>query len=166
MSRLKYTPAEAQKYLTLLEATVSFLVETAAGFDEAELRWSPSERDWSMIEVLAHLRACAELWTYSIYAMLAEKQPSLPLLDERKWARTRRYTEATFAENYQVFALERSALLNVLRKLPEESWSRQCTIGERSHTVFSQTRRMALHEVEHQQQIQALVTGLSKRSES
>ena len=160
MPRLTYTPAEAEKYLTMLEDFAAFLKEVTARFNEDQQHWSPGQRDWSMIEVLAHLRACAEIWTHSIYAMLAEAQPTLPPLDERRWAKTRRYTDASYAANVQVFTLERAALLNVLRRLPEAGWIRAGQIEGRSHTVFSQTRRMALHEVEHRQQIEALMAGL------
>jgi hypothetical protein len=38
------------------------------------------------VEILAHLRACDDLWSHSIYAMLAQDNPALPLLDERRWA--------------------------------------------------------------------------------
>ena len=39
-------------------------------------------------------------------------------------------------------------------------WSRGAMIKDRRHTVFSQARRMALHEVTHCEQIEGLVKRL------
>ena len=108
--------------------------------------------------MVAHLRACADVWMFSIYAMLAEDEPALPDLDERKWAKVTAYTELEFYDLLQVYALQRAELINVLRDLPTESWARSATIAGRKHTVFSQVRRMALHEVEHCEQIEQSLT--------
>jgi hypothetical protein len=155
MPRIKITPAEIEKYLALLAATPERIAALTAGLDEARLRWSPSKKDWSVVEILAHLRACETVWTFSIYAMLSENNPALPLLDERRWAKAARYADASFADSFQQFSLKRAELLNALRHLPEEAWSRSATIEGRTHTVFSQSRRMALHEQEHAAQLEA-----------
>jgi hypothetical protein len=155
MPRSKITPAEIEKYLAMLAATPVRIAALTAGLDEARLRWSLSKKDWSVVEILAHLRACEAVWTHSIYAMLTEENPTLPLLDERRWAKAARYADASFADSFQQFSLKRDELLNVLRHLPEETWSRSADIAGRSHTVFSQVRRMALHEAEHEAQLEA-----------
>jgi hypothetical protein len=46
--------------------------------------------------------------------------------------------------------------LAVLRALPPESWPCSADIAGRGRTVFSQARRMALHEKEHWVQLEAL----------
>jgi hypothetical protein len=155
MPRSKITPAEIEKYLAMLAETPVRIAALTAGLDEARLRGSPSKKDWSVVEILAHLRACEAVWTHSIYAMLTEDNPTLPLLDERRWAKAARYADAAFAASFQQFSLRRDELLHVLRQLPEEAWSRSASIAGRTHTVFSQTRRMALHEGEHVTQFEA-----------
>ena len=52
--------------------------------------------------------------------------------------------------------LQRKELLNVLRELPPEGWEKAAIIEGRRHNVFSQTRRMALHEAEHCAQMEAM----------
>ncbi len=101
--------------------------------------------------MLAHLRAC------SIYAMLAEDHPVLPLLDERRWAKVVRYAEEDFHPAFQVFATQRGELLHVLRGLAGDSWMRTGEIAGRAISVFGQARRMALHEVEHCDQIERML---------
>lgn len=153
MPRLKPTPDEIQKYGEMLETTPRSITRLVTNVSEERLRWSPSKKDWSAVEVLAHLRACEELWSYSIYAMLGETTPTLALLDERRWAKTTQYATLDFRSSFQVYALRRLELLHVLKDLPEAAWERTAVIEGRSHSVFSQVRRMALHEVEHIQQI-------------
>lgn len=157
MSRLKATPAEIEKHLALLAETPQRLATAVAGLDDAHLSRRPAERTWSAVEVLAHLRACDEVWSFSIYAMLAQDAPVLPLLDERRWAKTLRYADLGFVRSLQAFGLRRGELLHVLRQLPAESWQRSGVIEGRTHTVFSQVRRMALHEAEHCEQIETLL---------
>jgi hypothetical protein len=152
------TPSEIQKQLALLEATPGRIAACADGLDETRLRESPSKRVWSAVEVLAHLRACADLWSYSIYAMLAEATPTLALLDERRWSKALYYADRSFANALQREKLERAQLIHVLRDLPYESWMRAAVIAERRHTVFSQARRMALHEAEHCNQLETLLS--------
>ena len=159
---MKITPAEITKYLALLEEFPRTVAARTAGLSEAQLRWSPSKKDWSVVEVLAHLRACAEIWSFSIYAMLAENKPVFPLLDERRWTKAARYATFEFQPAFQIFCLQRQELIAVLKPLDIETWARSANIEGRNHTVFSQTRRMALHETEHLDQIQALLDGLQK----
>lgn len=152
----KITPAEIQKHRQLLEATLTRIEVVTTGQDETALSYAPDKKTWSVVEILAHLRGCADLWTYSIYATLTENEPTLPLIDERNWAKTVRYATLTFSLSFQTFQLQRHDLLRVLHQLPEEAFHRSGMIGDRRHTVFSQMRRMALHEAEHCDQIEAL----------
>ncbi|MGQ0603555.1 MAG: DinB family protein [Anaerolineales bacterium] len=154
----KVTPTEIQKHLALLEETPRRLAACTAKLSDAQLHTAPGPKAWSAAETLAHLRACADVWTHSIYAMLAESAPQLALLDERRWAKATRYAELKFRKSLQAFTLQREELLHVLLSLPLESWTRSATIAGRSHTVFSQARRMALHEAEHCAQIETLTT--------
>jgi hypothetical protein len=79
-------------------------------------------------------------------------------INERKWAKVTRYAELPFHKSFQAFSLQRENLVSVLRSLPFESWERSVMIFERKHTVFTQTRRMAKHEIVHLEQIQALLS--------
>jgi DinB family protein len=159
---MKITPAEIAKYLVMLEEFPLTLAALTAGLSEEQLRWSPGKKEWSIVEVLAHLRACTEIWSFSMYAMLAEDKPVFPLLDERRWAKAARYATFDFQPSFQLFCLQRQELIAVLKPLDIETWARSANIEGRNHTVFSQARRMALHETEHLDQIQALLDNLIK----
>jgi hypothetical protein len=149
-----------EKYLALLEQTPRRIAVASSNLDEVSLRFSAGSREWSAMQILSHLRACEELWSFSIYAMLVYEHPVLPLLDERIWAKTARYDSLTFRDLLQTFSLKRGELLGVLRPLPLERWLRAADIGGRAHTVFSQVRRMALHEAEHCEQMHTFLGKL------
>lgn len=146
---MKATPAEIENYLGILSETPQRIGKVAKGLDEARLQFKADSKSWSANDILAHLRSCADLWTHSIYAMLAENEPVFSDINERKWAKVTRYVDVPFEESFQAFSLQRANLVRVLKALPLESWERPAIIFERKHTVFTQTRRMAKHEQEH-----------------
>jgi hypothetical protein len=154
---MKATSAEIEKFIQILSETPLRIGQATKGLDEARLQFKSDKKSWSANDILAHLRSCADLWTHSIYAMLAENEPVFSDIDERKWARVTRYAELPFAESFQAFSLQRQNLLHVLKALPFESWERSALIFERRHTVFTQTRRIAKHEQEHATQIESLL---------
>ena len=159
---MKATSSEIEKYLRMISETPHRILGSATGPEEAHLQSKSDEKPWSANDILAHLRSCADLWTHSIYAMLAENGPVFSDIDERKWAKVTRYAELPFKESFQAFSLQRENLLRVLRALPFESWERSAMIFERKHTVFTQVRRMAKHEKEHCEQMESLLQSKDK----
>src|SRR5690349_20507791 len=112
---MKATPSEIDKYLGIISETPQRIARVAGGLDETRLQFKAARKSWSANDILAHLRACSDLWTHSIYVMLAEHQPAFSDIDERKWAKVTRYAELPFGESFQVFSLQRENLLRVLR---------------------------------------------------
>ncbi len=89
--------------------------------------------------------------------MLAEDHPTLPHVSPRTWVRKTDYLKLDFHESLQAFVHQRAELLDTLKNLNFEAWSRGAIIKGRNHTVFSQARRMAHHENEHCEQLEALL---------
>ncbi len=108
---MKATPAEVKKYLQALEEVPHRLAKLSKGTDEARLQFRPDPKSWSVNDILAHLRSCANVWPHSIYAMLAENEPVLPDINERKWAKVTRYADLSFAESFQAYSLQRADFL-------------------------------------------------------
>ncbi len=150
------TLPDIQKYLELLADTPRRLTAASAGVDESRLRLKPDPSGWSAVDALAHLRACADVWGDSIESMLAEDEPKLSDLHPRQWVKRTDYPSLSFADSLQAFTRQRKKLLELLKPLRFEDWSRGAMIGERRHTIFTQTRRMAQHEAEHCAQVEAL----------
>jgi hypothetical protein len=154
---VKATPSEVQKYLRLVSESPQRIALLVKGLDEDRLQLRADAKSWSANDILAHLRSCADLWTHSIYAMLAESEPTFSDINERKWAKVTRYAELPFHRSFQAYSLQRESLVNVLKDLPSNSWERSALIFERRHTVFTQTRRLAKHETEHLEQLEVVL---------
>src|SRR5512144_116480 len=161
---MKATTSEINKYLQDLDEVPHRIQAVTQALGDARLRFKPDKNSWSVNDTLAHLRSCADLWTHSIYAMLAEREPEFSDINERKWAKVTRYAELPFEESFQVFSLQRKNLLHVLQTLAFESWERSAIIFGRKHTVFTQARRMAKHENEHVEQLESLLRDLARTS--
>ena len=69
------TPRTTEQILTMLAATPAHLAGLTEGLPPAQLQAPPEPSEWSARDMLAHLRACADMWGGCIVAMLAEDRP-------------------------------------------------------------------------------------------
>lgn len=159
MSRLIGTQQEINQLMVSLGETLERIKETTAGQSPAVLNRVPGSKEWSAVDILAHLRACADLWTYSIYAMLSIDHPELQEIHPRQWQRVLGYANLDFYKSYEAFHIQRQQLLSILKTLPVDGWQRSALIGSRKHTIYSQARRLDQHEQNHCQQIERLFLG-------
>jgi uncharacterized damage-inducible protein DinB len=160
---MKVTPAEIEKYLKWLEETPHAIAEATRGLAESRLYNKTDQNVWSIHEILAHLRSCADVWGSTIDTMLMEDRPTLPDLHPRTWSKETNYLELSFQESFQAFVSQRKKLLLTLKELSFDDWPRSAMIGGRQHTVFTQVRRMAKHEKEHRGQIESLLQSTAQR---
>ncbi len=150
------TEANIVEVLALAESTPQRLRASTLGLDDTRLSTSHSPDEWSPLQILNHLRACEEVWTHSVYAMLAHDTPRLKEIHPRQWIKTTNpYTTQPFSSGLQVFTLRREALLITLRGLSISDWERDCRIDRKTHTVYSHIRRLVLHEKTHCEQVEA-----------
>jgi len=154
---MRATLPEIEQYLKLLEETPRRIKRLTGSMDEARLQRRTEKERWSVNDILAHLRSCADVWGDSIAAMLAEENPRVPYRHPRQWIKKTDYLELPFHESFQAFIVQRRKLLRVLKPLSPKAWSRAATIQGREHTVFTQVRRMAMHESVHCEQIESLL---------
>jgi hypothetical protein len=153
---LKSSAKEIDRILAALEEHPLRLAQHL-GLPADKLALAPASQGWSPTQILAHLRACADLWTHSMYAMLAENEPGMSDINERKWAKVARYEEWPFVDLLRGFTDQRATLMRVLRALPPAGWERSVLIAGRRHTIFTQARRMAKHEAGHLEQIEEIL---------
>jgi hypothetical protein len=153
-----------EQALALLEATPPRLAALTDGVTPAQLRAAPAPDEWSANDVLAHLRACADMWGKYIMAMLAEDRPTLRAVNPRTWIEQTNYRELDFRPSLRAFTSQRSELLTVLKPLPAEGWSRSAIVTGAGKplalTVLSYAQRLARHERPHVKQIERIVTTL------
>ena len=157
-------PLTSEQVLTLLAATAPGIAALTAGLPPAHLHTRPTPDEWSANEVLAHLRACSDVWGGCIAAMLAQDTPTLRAVNPRTWIRKTDYPEQDFQPSLHAFATQRTELLAVLEPLPPEGWSRAATVTGAGkaleRTVLSYAQWLARHERPHVKQIERIVDTL------
>ena len=149
--------SEIRAVLTLLSDTPKKIARIAQGLNEQQLHRQPDVDAWSAQEIVAHLRACAEVWGRSIDRMLTEDHPTIRYVSPRGWITKTDYLQQNFRETLRGFSEQRAGLVTRLRKLPSSGWTRCATFTGstlgRDGTVLSYATRIADHEVRHLDQL-------------
>ena len=153
-----------EQVLTLLAETPPRIAALTTGLAPAQLHTPPKYDGWSANDVLAHLRACADVWGNCIVAMLAEDTPTLRAVNPRTWIKQTDYLELEFRPSLHAFATQRADLLAVLEPLPIDAWSRAGTVTGAGkvleRTVLFYAQWLARHERQHVKQVECIVNTM------
>jgi hypothetical protein len=153
-----------EQVLTLLAETPPRLAALTAGISPAQLHTAPSRDAWSANAVLAHLRACADVWGGCMLTMIAENAPTLRAVNPLTWIKKTDYLELEFRPSLRSFTKQRADLLAVLELLPREAWSRAATVQGAGkvleRTVLFYAQWMAGHERSHVKQVGRIVNEM------
>ena len=154
-------PLTGEQILTMLAETPPRIAAVTAGLQPDQLQTSHNHDEWSARDVLAHLRACADMWGSCIVAMLAEDRPTIKAVNPTTWIKKTDYLEQDFQPSLQAFTTQRAELLAVLEPLPPEGWSRAATVTGAGRvlerTVLFYAEWLARHERPHVKQIERIV---------
>lgn len=160
----------SEQVLAMLAATPPRIGALTAGLPPAHLQTAPAHDAWSANDVLAHLRACADVWGACIAAMLAEDRPTLRATNPTTWIRNTDYREQAFRPSLRAFTTQRAELLALLEPLPPDGWSRAATITGAGkvleRTVLFYARWLAGHERTHLKQIERIVNTMRTEQRS
>jgi DinB superfamily len=158
-----------EQVLTLLAATPPRITALTADLSPAQLHTPPTHDGWSANEVLAHLRACADVWGNCIMAIIAEDRPVLRAVNPRTWIKQTDYLELEFRPSLRAFATQRAELLAVLSPLPIDAWSRAATVTGAGkvleRTVLFYAQWLARHERPHVKQVARIVNTITAQTE-
>jgi hypothetical protein len=149
-----------EEVLTLLAETPRRIGALTAGLAPALLHNAPNDDEWSANDVLAHLRACADVRGEPIVAIIAEDTPTLRAVDPRTWIKDTNYPELEFRRSLRAFAAQRADLLAVLEPLQRDGWSRRARVTGAGQVlerdVLFYGRWLAGHERTHVKQIERI----------
>lgn len=150
--------------LTLLAEAPSRIAALTAGLKPAQLNNAPKPGEWSVNEVLAHLRSCADVRGDIIPTILAEDHPTLRAIDPRTWIKQTNYLDMDFRPSFEAFARQRAELLAILEPLPLAAWSRAATVTGAGkileRTVLFYAQWLAGHERQHVKQVKRIVNAV------
>lgn len=145
-----------EQVLTLLAETPRRIATLTAGLVPAQLHTAPNHDEWSANDVLAHLRACADVWGSCIEVIIAQDTPTIRAVNPTTWINSTDYLEQKFQPSLHAFASQRTDLLAVLEPLAQEVWSRAATV-----TGGGKPRERTVHAYAHASI--AMATPLSRR---
>ena len=162
------TPLTIDQVLMRLAEQPKEIVAFTAGQPRARLHRSPSRGEWSVNDVLAHLRSCSDIWGRYIRTIIAEDRPTIRAMNPTTWIKSTNYPELEFAPSFRSFTKQRAELLALLRPLPKAAWSRSAMVTgagrPRERTVLEYAQWLANHERTHVKHIARIVSGSSRRT--
>ena len=127
--------------------------------------------EWTAVDVLAHLRCCADARGDFIPRILATKRPTLRAIDPRTLFKTTPYRALEFADSLRAFTRQRARHLKLLRSLSDAEWERTAIVTggglARERTVFFYAQWLARHEPAHVRHIErSSISGPRSRASS
>ncbi len=125
------------------------------GVAEAVLRHRPGEGEWSIKEIVGHLRDSAEVWHKRIYTTASLTDPRFPSFDGEAWVRDRFYWEADLRHMIEEMREWRSKTVEVLTRTVD--WTRLGQHGDIGRRTMKQwAEYMVEHEAGHIESIRSL----------
>jgi DinB superfamily len=153
-----------EQILSILRDTPDRLSGLTGDLTESKLHAAPEPGEWSVTEIAAHLRSCADVWGEAIETIAATDHPTIRAVSPSTWIKSTDYRELAFASSLQAFGKQRDQLLALLGQLPDQGWSRSATVLGAGRpleiTVHSYADRMARHERTHWRQVAKTVRAL------
>lgn len=149
-----------EKTMTILPDTPSRIAALTANLTPEQLRTRPADDAWSVVDVLAHLRACSDVWGDCIATILAEDHPTIRAVNPRTWVKSTDYPSLAFQPSLDAFTAKRKKLLPMLEALSPEQWQRSATVtgagAPLQRTVHFYAQWLARHERSHYKQFKQL----------
>ena len=159
-------PLTIEQVLALLAETPARIAAATRGLTEVELHTSPVRGEWSVNEVLAHVRACADVRGEPIRMIVAEDHPTFRAVNPRTWIKETDYQDLEFRRSFRVFTKQRTDLLALLRPLPRKGWARAATVtgagAALERTVLFYAEWVARHERPHARQVEQIADTIRK----
>ncbi len=150
-------PLTEARIIALLAGYPAKVYSLVMPLAEEELRWRPQEGEWSLKEVVCHLRDSAERLGERLQRVATEDNPFLPAFDENALVHELNYQEALLPVVLMRYSEHRQVTLDLLRSLSATAWVRQGTHQERGPQTFREiAETMTNHEVDHLEQMRKL----------
>jgi uncharacterized damage-inducible protein DinB len=133
--------------LDALKATPDTLTGLLVGVGAEEARSARGgDENWSVVEVICHLRDAEEFFIKRYQAMRDQDDPAIIGYDQAALARERNYKNANLEAALESFKTYRQQALTELSKLTPDQWQRTGQHNEMGQiTILGQ----AIHHVSH-----------------
>jgi hypothetical protein len=141
--------------LEALKATPETLTGLLAGVSEAQARSAKGgDENWSVVEVVCHLRDAEEISLQRTEAMRDQDNPLIVGYDQEVLARERNYKKADLSSALAGFISFRQRHVDALSALTAEQWERSGQHNEIGRiTIFAYALHKTSHDAIHCAQI-------------
>ena len=141
--------------LDALRATPETLSGLLAGISDQQARSAKGgEENWSVVEVVCHLRDAEEFFIKRFQAMRDQDNPVIAGYDQEALARERNYKDSDIKAALASFSAFRRQLISELSILTPEQWQRTGQHNELGQiTIFAQSVHHVTHDAIHCAQI-------------
>jgi hypothetical protein len=131
------------------------LAVATTGAAGTELDFQP-EGKWSVRQIVCHLADAESTGAMRFRQLIAEERPVMPGWDQEAWAAKLGYEKRKISQALEIFRVLRASNFELLKDLPEETYSRTGTHTTRGELSLLQMLRMYAEHVEsHVKQLQA-----------
>lgn len=148
-------PMEAIHWLRRTPEQVSEMIE---GVGEEELSREVVEGEWSVRDLLTHLRDAQGVLDFRVNLLVEEENPTIESKAVFEWATDDSARPATSREIFDTYRSSRRQTLEVLERIPLSEWWREGKHQEFGVvSIKQQASYFATHELTHLPQIQFLL---------
>jgi hypothetical protein len=145
-----------------LAANANYIGDVVDGVAEGALELRPSPDEWSVAEIIGHVRASDAIWTQRILVALVNDGARMPDVDERGLQDLLGNAGLTLIDQTSSLIFGRAELVGALRTIDDRDWSRIVRHANRGEmAVIDCVDVMLRHEREHVEHIRALVGDLT-----
>jgi len=148
--------------IAVLKSTPASLETLTNSCDRAHWRLHPVQGEWSLLEILCHLRDVEREVNLRRFETLSDKQnPFIPGVDSDRWAVERKYNEQDDTRVLSEICFNREKLLDIVSSYSQEEWHQPVR-----HSFFGSTTRlelaqfMAAHDRTHLQQMVRIIKAM------
>jgi hypothetical protein len=164
---MPHEPLDIESILEHLASIPSAIREATSALADGDLDRQLEPGEWSVNEILAHLRASATVrGEQRIGRMLTEDEPTIRTISPRRFPGTAEFLGMPFDDSFAAYVAQRDALLDRLRQLRSGDWQRGAVLTGlhtvRRETVQNEASALAQHEAVHLEQIRRLVLHLKE----
>ncbi len=150
-------PVPTPEQLDAYEMAPSSIMVALENLDEAQIRQTPAENEWSIHEIVIHLADSEAVGYIRLRMAIAEDDPLLPIYEQAAWAKRLKYDAQARGLALALFANLRAASAALLRTLAAEEWERVATHPERGRmSVCDLFNLYSEHGEVHLQQIERI----------
>lgn len=151
------TESNIARIMDFLSDTPRKLHDLCSRFSDEQLVKPLGAGERSLTENLAHILHCEAISSEFIYlALLKDEAIFYDIHPEREYGKLLQYDLFPFKSLLDYFIFRRTVLLRVLASLKIEQWSRSISEKgkKRKESVYWRARSIALHELEHMNDIE------------